>query len=54
MRLLDNIKNGISEKKEKQKKEEERQKEIQLKTQECSKDRSMLIQTTFGHSELGL
>lgn len=54
MGLLDTIKNGITEMQEEQKREKERQAQAQLKEQECSKDRTIYLQPTFGHAELGL
>lgn len=54
MGLLNIIKNGITEIQDDRKREKERQEQIQLKEQECNKDRTIYLQSTFGHSELGL
>lgn len=54
MGVLDTIKNSIDEKKEAQRREQERQQQFQLKLQECSRDRSLSIMPTFGHTELGI
>ena len=54
MGLLDTIRNGITERQEEQRLAQERQQQFQLKMQECGKDRSLFIQPTFGHFQLGI
>ena len=54
MGLLDTIRNGITERQEEQRLAQERQQQFKLKMQECGKDRSLFIQPTFGHFQLGI
>ena len=54
MGLIDSIKNGLMEMQEDQKRQKEKQALAQLKEQECSKDRTIYLQSNFGHEELGL
>lgn len=54
MGFLESIRSGIAERQEEQRLEQERQRQFQLKMQECGKDRSLFIQPTFGHVQLGI
>ncbi len=54
MGLLDTIRNEIAQRQEEQRLVQEKQQQFQLKMQECGKDRSLFIQPTFGHFQLGI